>query len=185
MKAVIKWIWHFRIITSFETFTISFYQKNTSGNFPIYFPFDIYHFIFPNIVAWKTNGSFLHNIVTGKIVWQKHFRAEYVFSVIVYVVCSKVFCPTFSCRFSCLILLLSPSLLSSELLRLLFLEEDKIIAMQLNTMMQMKCNQGETLYVILTNNVCGEYEDTSTILSWHRYYMCNGVYQNNTIRKTW
>ena len=36
------------------------------------------------------------------------------------------------------------------------------MAMQLNTMMQMKCNQYATLYVILANNVCGKYKETST-----------------------
>ena len=36
------------------------------------------------------------------------------------------------------------------------------MAMQLNTMMQMKCNQYATLYVILANNVCGKYKETRT-----------------------
>ena len=40
------------------------------------------------------------------------------------------------------------------------------MAMQLNTMMQMKCNQYATLYVILANNVCGKYKETRRTKKW-------------------
>ena len=51
------------------------------------------------------------------------------------------------------------------------------MAMQLNTMMQMKCNQYATLYVILANNVCGKYKETSPTKKVDRSIICNIMVQ--------